>query len=145
MIIKKLVLTLLILFFTVGIVHAEVYGDVEDADYIGNFDGDTITFNLIHYPDIIGKHIRVRVEGLDTPEIKGKCENEILQAKVLKKYVHDELSEADVIKIVHVQRDKYFRILGDIVYDGKSLKETLLKHPAVYPYDGGTKIDHWCK
>ena len=52
------------------------FGDYEGAIYVRNYDGDTITFNLPNLHPIIGKKIRVRLNGIDTPEIKGKCDKE---------------------------------------------------------------------
>ena len=58
------------------------FGDYEGAIYVRNYDGDTITFNLPNLHPIIGKKIRVRLNGIDTPEIKGKCDKEnMMQSK----------------------------------------------------------------
>jgi len=56
-------------------------GDYEGAIYVRNYDGDTITFNLPNLHPIIGKNIRVRLNGIDTPEIKGKCDKEKYDAE----------------------------------------------------------------
>ena len=50
--------------------YAESYDDYQGAIYLKKYDGDTIRFNLPLYPPIAGKDIRVRVNGIDTPEIK---------------------------------------------------------------------------
>lgn len=145
MIIKKLILAIMVVFLTAGISHAVTYDDIEDARYIKNYDGDTITFNLPFYPDVIGDAISVRVLGIDAPEIKGSCDQESKDALYMKSIVHNEILNAKKIKIVNVQRDKYFRILGDVIYDGKSLKDFLLTFSIIHPYDGGTKTNHWCE
>ena len=56
--------------------YADSYGDYQGAIYLQNYDGDTIRFDLPRYPPIAGDDIRVRVNGIDTPEINGKCEKE---------------------------------------------------------------------
>ena len=56
---------------------ANSFGDYQGAIYLQNYDGDTIRFDLPKYPPIAGDDIRVRVNGIDTPEIKGKCAKEI--------------------------------------------------------------------
>jgi len=40
-------------------------------------------------------------------------------------------------------RDKYFRVLADVMIDGKNLTDLLIKKGLGKPYDGGTKSS-WC-
>lgn len=116
------------------------------VEYVKNYDGDTVTFNIKDVHPLIGKNISVRVLGVDTPEIKGKTFCEKQQAKVVKTFVERTLLKAKTIEITEVQKDKYFRLLGDVKADGKSLKEMLINEGYAYPYFGDTKqkID-WCK
>ena len=46
--------------------------------YIKNYDADTITFEIPLVHPLLGKNISIRVNGVDTPEIrtKNKCEKE---------------------------------------------------------------------
>ena len=60
---------------------AKSFGDYQGAVYVRNYDGDTITFNLPGLHPIISEKISIRVNGIDTPEIKGKCEKEKYDAK----------------------------------------------------------------
>lgn len=46
--------------------------DITNAQYLGNYDGDTVSFNIPNVPDVFGKNISVRVYGIDTPEKKSK-------------------------------------------------------------------------
>ena len=110
-----------------------------------NYDGDTITFNIKGVPAIIGRYIGIRVLGIDTPEIKARDYCEKKAAVIARDLIRDELSKAKRIDLINVERDKYFRILADVVYDGKSVKELLLSRELAYPYKGDTKkkID-WC-
>ena len=57
---------------------AKSFGDYEGAVYVRNYDGDTITFTLPSLHPIIGEKISIRVNGIDTLEIKV----EILLAEV---------------------------------------------------------------
>ena len=61
--------------------HAKSFGDYDGAVYVRNYDGDTITFTLPGLHPIIGEKISIRVNGIDTPEIKGKCDKEKYDAK----------------------------------------------------------------
>ena len=78
---KKIVLLILIFLFLHSPAHAKSFGDYEGAVYLRNYDGDTITFNLPSLHPIIGEKISIRVNGIDTPEIKGKCEKEKYDAQ----------------------------------------------------------------
>jgi len=122
------------------------------VEYVKNYDGDTITFNIKGVHPIIGKRISVRLFGIDTPEMRPKrkqskeskaCEK--AKAREVKDYVAGILKNADRIDIVDPQRGKYFRIVGSIVVDGKDLTFLLLNKGYGYSYLGGAKekID-WC-
>jgi micrococcal nuclease len=113
--------------------------------FVKNYDGDTITFQIPNVHPLLGKNISVRVLGLDTPEIKGKLPCEKEAARTAKRLIENLLKNAKVIHIENVARDKYFRILGNVVVDGQSLQGVLLKNGLAYEYQGQTKqkID-WC-
>ena len=114
--------------------------------YIKNYDADTITFDIPSVHPLIGEKISVRVRGLDTPEIKGKQPCEKQAARAAQRLVENLMKNAKRIDLKNIDRDKYFRILADVVFDDKSLTDILLKNNLAYAYDGGTKekID-WCK
>ena len=141
-IISIFLLTLLAIY---GISMGSDYPDIENVRFVKNYDGDTLTVNISGYPDIIGRNIPIRVLGIDTPELKGRCDNEALKAVEAKTFIHNELTKASRIDIIEVGRDKYFRIDGDVVYDGKSLRKEMLNRGYAIPYDGGTKTNPWCK
>ena len=124
---------------------AESYGDYQGAVYLQNYDGDTIRFDLPRYPPIAGKDIRVRVNGIDTPEIKGKCEKEKYDAQQAKEMVADILKDAEKIELKNMERGKYFRIAADIIVDGESLGDLLVEAGMAVRYDGGKKTKNWCE
>jgi len=72
---------------------AKTFGDFEGAVYVRNYDGDTVTFNLPGLHPIIGEKINIRVNGIDTPEIRGKCDQEKYNAKQAKEMVTDILQD----------------------------------------------------
>ena len=125
--------------------YAESHGDYQGAIYLQNYDGDTIRFDLPRYPPIAGKDIRVRVNGIDTPEIKGKCEKESYDAKQAKEMVADILKDAEQIVLRNMERGKYFRIAADVIVDGESLGDMLIEAGVAVRYDGGNKNEEWCK
>ena len=124
--------------------YAESYGDYQGAIYLKNYDGDTIRFNLPGYPPIAGKDIRVRVNGIDTPEIKGKCKKEKYEAQQARDMVADILKGAEKINLKNMKRGKYFRIAADVIVDGENLADVLIEAGMAIKYNGGKKTHKWC-
>jgi len=116
------------------------------VEFVKNYDGDTITVNIPHVHPLLGDRITVRVEGIDTAEMKSEdvCEKQV--ARQAQRMIEDTLEAADQIDLVNIGRDKYFRVLATIQADGKSVGDLLVKKGLAVPYDGGTKkrVD-WCK
>lgn len=114
--------------------------------YIKNYDADTVTFKIPSVHPLLGEDINIRVTGVDTPEIrtKNKCEKE--KGRFAKKLVQNLLKNAKRIDLVNVERGKYFRIVADVMIDGKSLSYYILKNGLGVTYDGGKKkqVD-WCQ
>ena len=125
-------------------VYAKSFGDYEGAIYLRNYDGDTITFNLPDLHPIVGEKIAIRVNGIDTPEIRGNCAKEKYDAKQAKQMVADILKEAETITLRNMKRGKYFRIAADIIIDGESLGDILLEAGVAVHYNGGKKTHKWC-
>jgi len=112
--------------------------------FISCYDGDTCKFNLPNLPPVFGEKISVRLKGVDTPEIRGKCPSEKAMAKEAKTFVNQILSNAKKIELLDVERGKYFRLLVRIEADGKDLSALLLEKELARPYDGG-KREGWCQ
>ena len=107
--------------------------------FIKNYDADTITFNIPNVHPLLGENISIRVTNIDTPEMKtsNNCEKDLAQKSKL--YVESILKQAHRIDLINISRDKYFRIVADVIIDGKSLTQLLLQNKYGYQYDGGTK------
>ncbi len=125
-------------------VYAKSFGDYEGAIYLRNYDGDTITLNLPGLHPIIGEKIAIRVNGIDTPEIRGTCAKEKYDAKQGRQMVADILKEAETITLRNMKRGKYFRIAADVIVDGESLAEMLIEAGMAIKYNGGKKTYEWC-
>lgn len=50
--------------------------------YLKNYDGDTVTVEIEGVHPLIGHEIKIRVKGIDTPEIRARksCEREIAKS-----------------------------------------------------------------
>ena len=142
---NKLAFLILPFLFSPTISFAKSYGDIQGAIYVRNYDGDTITFNLPGLHPIIGEKISIRVNGIDTPETRGKCEKEKYDAQQTKEMVADILMDAEQIDLKNIERGKYFRIVADVIVDGESLADILIETGLAVPYDGGTKGKDWCE
>ena len=138
----KLLFTLLLI--NLSLQAAPQYGTVTVSKVISVYDGDTFRVNIDSLPPIVGKNISIRVNGVDTPEIRGKCQYEKDLALKARDFVRDRLANATDIKLTNLQRGKYFRVVANVVVDGVSLEQELLDNKLAYRYDGGKKLS-WCK
>jgi len=92
----------------------------------------------------VGKNMPIRLNGIDTPEIRGKCQYEKDLALKARDFVRNKLANAKEIKLTRLQRGKYFRVVADVMIDGVSLEQELLDNELAYKYTGGKKSS-WCK
>ena len=138
---KLLLLILCIGFFSVQ--AAPEYGTVVVSKVISVYDGDTFRVDIDSLPPIVGKNIPIRLNGVDTPEIQGKCQYEKDLALIARDFVRNKLANAKEIKLTKLQRGKYFRVVADVMIDGVSLEKELLENKLAYKYTGGKKLS-WC-
>ncbi|MEA2018876.1 MAG: thermonuclease family protein [Campylobacterota bacterium] len=139
-------LIIYIFFFISSIIQAkQTYNNIIIDEVTSIYDGDTFRVNINSYPNIIGKKMAIRVNGIDTPEIRTKCIKEKLLAREAKQLTVSTLRGAKVIELRNLQRGKYFRIVADVYVDDKSLGDILIRNKLAVKYDGGTKVKDWCK
>ncbi len=92
------------------------------------YDGDSFRANLKGFPAIVGEHMAIRINGIDTAELRGKCEKEKQLARTAKKFTVAHLRESKNITLRNIKRGKYFRLIADVYVDGLNLGEQLIKH-----------------
>lgn len=119
------------------------YGDVRVSRVSTIYDGDTFTATIDSWPGIAGKNIGVRISGIDTPEMRGKCEREIELARMAKKKTVAMIRSGKRIELKQMRRDKYFRIDAEVFVDGRSIAQALIAAGLAIPYNGGKKVT-WC-
>ncbi len=117
---------------------------VAKATYIANYDGDTVRVDIPNFPPLLGANISIRIRGIDTPEIRGKCPEEKIKALKAKKRVRELLVNAKSILLKQLSRGKYFRIVAHIFADGVNIGKILLKEKLAVRYFGGKKMARWC-
>jgi micrococcal nuclease len=103
------------------------------------YDGDTFTL-AAKLPNTDGPVYRftVRLNGIDTPEIKGKTATE----KELAKRARDALSSLIMNKIIilkNVETEKYGRLLAEVYVDDININNYMVDNKYAVKYDGGTK------
>jgi micrococcal nuclease len=103
------------------------------------YDGDTITIAAkLPYDGSPLYKFSVRLNGIDTPEIKTK--NPLEKQKALE--CKGELTRLCLNKTVELQNvttEKYGRILADVYCDGTHLNQHMITGGFAVPYDGGHK------
>lgn len=105
------------------------------------YDADTITIaSKLPYDESPMYRLSVRLNGIDTPEIKGKgvSEEEKEAAKIARDYVSN-LVLNKVVRLENIESEKYGRILADVFIGDIHLNELLIKERYAVSYDGGTK------
>ena len=119
------------------------YGTIAVSRVIRVIDGDTFVVDIDEFPGLIGKHISVRVNGIDTPELRGKCEREKDLAVKAKERVDALLKTADTIVLENLSRGSFFRIVADVIIDGVDLGELILNEDLATPYRPDSESS-WC-
>ena len=100
-----------------------------------------ISDNPAYEPRPVG--ISVRVRGVDTPEIRGKCDSEKARARQAWDYVKALLGAAQQVELRDIERGKYFRLVAAVESDGQYLAATLIEAGYGWPYTGGRRRG-WC-
>ena len=120
---------------------------IQGGRVIKVYDGDTITIAAkLPFDNSPLYRLSVRLNGIDTPEIKGKTEDE----KTAAKQVKDALSNLILNKRVslkNIQTEKYGRILADVYIGELHINQWLITEKYAVKYDGGTKKspESWLK
>jgi len=88
----------------------------------------------------------VRLNGIDSPEIKGKSDDEKLAAKHAQQALSNFILHKTVI-LVDNKTEKYGRILSDVFCDGIHVNQWMIENRYAVEYDGGTKKcpESWLK
>jgi endonuclease YncB( thermonuclease family) len=109
-------------------------------------DGDTVVVNAHVWPQLTVEKASIRVLGIDTPELHGKCEAEKAMAKKAKAMMAEAFPPGTLVQLLGVKPDKYggrfnARVLSA---DGQSWAALLFDAELAAPYTGqGPKRD-WC-
>lgn len=118
-------------------------------DVVSIYDGDTLTVQIPYLPDVFGDRLSVRVNGIDTPEMRSDCatkaerDAEKILAIKARDAVGEMIANGKRVTLTNLDRDKYFRLLATVVVDGRVVGDELIARGLAVPYSGGTKVG-WC-
>lgn len=104
------------------------------------YDGDTITIanRLPLINDDTIYRFSVRLNGIDTPEIKGKTLDEKTAAISARDALIEKILHKHII-LKNVSTEKYGRLIADIWIDNLHINQWLIDNRYALNYDGGTK------
>lgn len=145
----KLITTLLILVSLTGSALAQKQkpGVLYDVDITRVKDGDTIAFRAPWVPDPLPKELAVRIFGVDTPEkgFRAQCPAEEARGQAATKFTIQAVTQSQRRQLNLMAWDKFGgRVLGDVILDGKSLRQMLIANGYAREYYGETK-QSWCQ
>lgn len=109
-------------------------------------DGDTVEFAAPWLPDPLKKRLTIRVFGVDTPEKghRAQCPSEAQRGAAATEFTKKVITESKVARVAIADWDKFGgRVLGDIIVDGKSLRDLLIQNGFAREYYGEAKTS-WC-
>lgn len=113
------------------------------VDVIRTIDGDTFLAR-VHFADGGQVVTRVRLRGIDAPELKASCQDELTRAEAATDALHDLLGQGGV-NIYNIGPDKYQgRIVADVATkQTANVSAALLTGGYARSYNGGHR-EGWC-
>jgi endonuclease YncB( thermonuclease family) len=114
----------------------------EPVEVIRTIDGDTFLARVRprNGRDLV---VRVRLRGIDAPELKASCQEELDKAEAAARALRDLLGQGGVT-ITQLGPDKYGRVLADVATRRTTnVAAALLAGGFARSYNGGHR-DGWC-
>ena len=92
-----------------------------------------------------GAELGVRVEGIDTPEIRGKCQAEKNQAIAARDLLRSQIDAAQGIAwLCYPRLSRYGRLSAQVTVGGERMDHALISSGLARPYDGQGPRGSWC-
>jgi endonuclease YncB( thermonuclease family) len=113
------------------------------AELVRVIDGDTFEARVHVWPGVVTT-TRVRLRGIDTPELEARCAEERSKAEAARKVLAAILADGE-ITVLHVGLDKY---AGRVVADAATsrtpdVSAAMLARGVARAYSGGRRAG-WC-
>jgi len=123
---------------------AEVYGNALVKKVERVYDGDTIVVDLHDLPAIVGEDISIRINNIDTPEIRSHNKQLRKLAYQARDFLKEKVANSKIIELRNIKRGKYFRLVADVYLDEINIGEMMVSAGHAVLYDGG-KRPNWEK
>ncbi len=141
----KIIITLCAITFST-LSHADKF----TVKYRSCYDGDTCRIDFIKnitkgyiVPKFFADDIRIRILGIDTPEIRGKCLQEKRLAIKARDYLNYTLKQANSIIVDISKRDSFGRYLAVLYVDDININNLMLTSGYARVEQKG--YHDWCK
>lgn len=85
----------------------------------------------------------MRLAGVDTPELRARCDVELRAARAARDFATARLRAARYIELRRIRRGTYFRIVAQVWLDGRDLAAELIAAGHGRAYAGGRR-GGWC-
>lgn len=121
-------------------------GVTYDAQILKVSDGDTIVIAAPFLPQPLKPQLAVRIYGVDTPEKghRAQCPSEAQRGEQATQFTKALVSQGRQFQVTLYGWDKFGgRVLGDIIVDGKSVRQGLIANGLAREYYGEAK-QSWC-
>lgn len=144
--IKKILLLLLAVPLVAFAQSKQKPGVTYDAVITRVIDGDTVAFQADFLPAPLKKELSIRVFGVDTPEkgFRAQCASEAQRGEAASAFTKQAVAASTQRQVILIDWDKYGgRVLGDVLLDGKSLRQMLITNGFAREYYGEAK-QSWC-
>lgn len=107
-------------------------------------DGDTVKVEVQTWLNQT-LNTSVRIDGIDTPELRGRCDLERDKAQDARAMVNRLAPVGTLVTLHRISSGKYAnRVVAEVITpDGQSLAQALLDAQLARPYDGGRR-QPWC-
>lgn len=121
-------------------------GVTYDAQIVRVNDGDTVVISAPFLPAPLKPELAVRVFGVDTPEkgFRAQCPSENQRGEAATAFTKKAVASTKKHQVVLYGWDKFGgRVLGDMILDGVSLRQELIRNGFAREYYGDAK-QSWC-
>jgi len=144
---KKIIISVIAMLSIVAFAQGkQKEGVIYDTVITRVIDGDTVAFHAPFLPAPLKQELSIRVFGVDTPEkgFRAQCPSEDQRGQAATAFTKAQINGAVKRQVVLMDWDKYGgRVLGDVILDGKSLRQMLISNGYAREYYGEAK-QSWC-
>lgn len=112
---------------------------IKECKVIKVYDGDTITVAAFLKGDPECYKFQVRLNGIDSPEMRGLNENEKKHAIVSRDALSGEILD-QIVTLDVKGNEKYGRVLADVIHNGTNMNDWMIQKGYAVKYDGGKKV-----